>query len=99
MNRHGFVTEASPTRADFAATMAAMKWLGLIVAAIALTAAPARAMTDAVVLQTPPSADASFPFWCDWGYDWDERCYQDFSNRLRSAAMSTRSGARRSTSR
>src|SRR5829696_1332237 len=62
--------------------MVVMKWFGLIVAAIALNAAPARAVTNAVVLRTPPSADASFPFWCDWGYDWDERCYQDFSDRL-----------------
>ena len=82
MNCHVFVAETPPTRADFAATMVIMKWLGLIVAAIALTAAPARAATPAVVLRTPPSADASFPFWCDWGYDWDERCYQDFSDRL-----------------
>jgi hypothetical protein len=33
-------------------------------------------------LQIAPSADGSFPFWCDWGYDWDERCYSDFSHRL-----------------
>lgn len=30
----------------------------------------------------PASADVSFPFWCDWGYDWDERCYRDDSERL-----------------
>lgn len=82
MSCHGFGAEASPTRAYSAATMAVMKLLGLIVVAIALTAAPARADTDAVVLRTPPSADVSFPFWCDWGYDWDERCYRDFSDRL-----------------
>ena len=62
MNCHVFVAVTPPTRADFAATMVIMKWLGLIVAAIALTAAPARAATDAVVLRTPTSADASFPF-------------------------------------
>ena len=22
------------------------------------------------------------PFWCDWGYDWDERCYTDNTERL-----------------
>jgi hypothetical protein len=26
--------------------------------------------------------DLSLPFWCDWGYDWDERCYWDDSDRL-----------------
>src|SRR5712691_1557660 len=26
--------------------------------------------------------DISLPFWCDWGYDWDERCYRDDSTRL-----------------
>lgn len=29
-----------------------------------------------------PSADAGLPFWCDWGYDWDERCYVDDGPRL-----------------
>ena len=27
-------------------------------------------------------ADVSFPFWCDWGYDWEERCWWDDSSRL-----------------
>jgi hypothetical protein len=36
MNRHGFVAEAPPTRADFAATMVVMKWLGLIVVLLKL---------------------------------------------------------------
>jgi hypothetical protein len=26
--------------------------------------------------------DVSLPFWCDWGYDWDERCYRDDGDRL-----------------
>ncbi len=62
--------------------MVAMKWLGLMLVAFALTAGAARAETESVVLRTTPSADGSFPFWCDWGYDWDERCYRDFSDRL-----------------
>ena len=81
MNCHGFGAETSPTRAEFDATMAAMKWLGLIVVALFLTAGSARA-GNMHILRTPPSADGSFPFWCDWGYDWDERCYSDFSDRL-----------------
>jgi hypothetical protein len=26
--------------------------------------------------------DVGLPFWCDWGYDWDERCYRDDTTRL-----------------
>lgn len=59
-----------------------MKLLGLILVVFALSAAPAQADSDAAVLRATPSADGSFPFWCDWGYDWDERCYRDFSDRL-----------------
>jgi hypothetical protein len=29
-----------------------------------------------------PEVDVSFPYWCSWGYDWDERCYRDDSARL-----------------
>jgi hypothetical protein len=29
-----------------------------------------------------PVEDVSLPFFCDWGYDWDERCYRDDSARL-----------------
>jgi len=29
-----------------------------------------------------PSEDVGMPFWCDWGYDWDERCYRDDTARL-----------------
>ena len=29
-----------------------------------------------------PVEDVSLPFFCDWGYDWDERCYRDDSTRL-----------------
>jgi hypothetical protein len=29
-----------------------------------------------------PVEDVSLPFWCDWGYDWDERCYSDDGARL-----------------
>lgn len=54
----------------------------LILVVLAATAGPAGAETDVFVYRTTPSADVSLPFWCDWGYDWDERCYRDFSDRL-----------------
>ena len=59
-----------------------MKWIALTVVSLAIVAGPARAETDATVYRTAPSADVALPFWCDWGYDWDERCYRDFSDRL-----------------
>jgi hypothetical protein len=34
------------------------------------------------VLRLHPAQDVSLPFWCDWGYDWDERCYRDDGDRL-----------------
>lgn len=48
---------------------------------IALSLAPARAHgSTTIVLQ--PAADLGLPFWCSWGYDWDERCYTDDGPRL-----------------
>jgi hypothetical protein len=29
-----------------------------------------------------PVEDVSLPFGCDWGYDWDERCYREDGSRL-----------------
>lgn len=54
----------------------------LCLATLVATAAPAPASADPIVYRTAPSVDVSLPFWCDWGYDWDERCYRDFSDRL-----------------
>ncbi len=59
-----------------------MKWIALALVALAVTAGPAGAGTRATVFRTAPSADLSLPFSCDWGYDWDERCYRDASDRL-----------------
>jgi hypothetical protein len=55
------------------------KLLPLLAAAVAL-AAPTTASAAAVAL--PPTVDIGLPFWCDWGYDWDERCYRDDGPRL-----------------
>ena len=59
-----------------------MKWIALSLVALVATAGSARAESDATVYRTAPAADVSLPFWCDWGYDWDERCYRDSSDRL-----------------
>ena len=58
-----------------------MKWIALSLVAL-VVAGPAGAATEAIVYRGTPSADVSLPFWCEWGYDWDERCYRDFSDRL-----------------
>jgi hypothetical protein len=44
-------------------------------------AALAPAAPGAVVVCSPVD-DVGRPFWCDWGYDWDERCYRDEGVRL-----------------
>jgi hypothetical protein len=37
---------------------------------------------EPVVLRVAPVQDVAFPFWCRWGYDWEERCSSDDSDRL-----------------
>jgi hypothetical protein len=56
--------------------------IALLLVALLASAGPALAESDPIVYRAAPSADVSLPFWCDWGYDWDERCYRDFSDRL-----------------
>jgi len=57
-----------------------MRLIAIAIAALAGFLAPtAQAET---VYRTAPEADVSFPFWCDWSYDWEERCWRDFSDRL-----------------
>jgi hypothetical protein len=59
-----------------------MKLIALLLVALVAAAGPAHAGSEATTYRAAPSADAGLPFWCDWGYDWDERCYRDFSDRL-----------------
>lgn len=59
-----------------------MRWIALIVVFLALGSGTARAESDFSVLRAAPSADLAIPFWCEWGYDWDEVCYRDAYNRL-----------------
>ncbi len=55
----------------------------LVVALVlALALADAATAADIRVATLPAAEDISLPFWCDWGYDWDERCYRDDSDRL-----------------
>lgn len=52
----------------------------LALCAAAVFAAPANATVETVVLA--PVDDVSLPFLCNWGYDWQERCYRDDLERL-----------------
>jgi hypothetical protein len=44
--------------------------------------AAARADGAPVTITLRPVEDVSFPFWCDWGYDWEERCWWEDGDRL-----------------
>jgi hypothetical protein len=48
----------------------------------ALVFAGAARAADVRTVALAPVDDVSFPFWCDWGYDWDERCYRLDGPRL-----------------
>jgi hypothetical protein len=48
----------------------------VLVLLAALTFAGAARAGDLRVATIAPTDDVSLPFWCDWGYDWDERCYR-----------------------
>lgn len=36
----------------------------------------------AVAVTLRPVEDVSFPFWCDWSYDWEARCWWEDADRL-----------------
>jgi hypothetical protein len=58
----------------------------VLLAILSLLALPssagARATSAPVTLTLRPVEDFSFPFWCDWSYDWEERCWWDDGDRL-----------------
>jgi hypothetical protein len=58
-----------------------MKLFATAFAALVFWAGAAHA-SDERLTTLMPTEDLSLPFWCDWGYDWDERCYWDDSARL-----------------
>jgi hypothetical protein len=58
-----------------------VRFLGVLLCAALALAGAARA-SDLGVVTLAPAEDVSFPYWCDWGYDWEERCYRLDSARL-----------------
>src|SRR5438105_15905276 len=56
-----------------------MRFALVVIAALVLAGS---AQADLRIVTLQPVQDLSLPFWCDWGYDWAERCYRDDSERL-----------------
>lgn len=56
----------------------------LALAVLAALAAPGPALGEPapVTVTLPPVEDVSFPFWCDWSYDWEARCWREDGERL-----------------
>jgi hypothetical protein len=53
-----------------------------LIALCALVLAAGAQASDVELAVIAPAEDVSLPFWCDWGYDWDERCYREDGVRL-----------------
>lgn len=51
----------------------------LALGAAALAGAPPATTST---LAIPATDDIGFPFWCDWSYDWESRCFRDDGSRL-----------------
>ena len=49
---------------------------------LALALSGAAHASEVRVAKLALADDVSLPFWCDWGYDWDERCYRLSGDRL-----------------
>ena len=54
----------------------------MLVCALGLAGAGAGRTADVRQMSLSAVQDVSMPFWCDWGYDWQERCYRDDFDRL-----------------
>jgi hypothetical protein len=54
----------------------------LLLVAVALCVAGSSRAAGLQTLSLSPVQDVAMPFMCDWGYDWDERCYRDDFDRL-----------------
>jgi hypothetical protein len=59
-----------------------MRTLALTLLAVAVALSARTPTAGGATVALPASADVGMPFWCDWGYDWDERCYRDDGPRL-----------------
>jgi hypothetical protein len=53
-----------------------------LIALSALALASGAQAADVGTAVIAPAEDVSLPYWCDWSYDWDERCYREDGVRL-----------------
>ena len=53
----------------------------LVLALLGAAEVGTREAAAATVVRAPVD-DVGFPFWCDWSYDWEARCYRDTGPRL-----------------
>ena len=58
-------------------------WIVLLaLVALLCSAGTARGDSTPVAVTLRPVDDVSFPFWCDWSYDWEARCWLEDGERL-----------------
>jgi hypothetical protein len=58
-----------------------MRRLLFVLALAALLVGGSKAGASTTV-SLQPNEDVGLPFWCDWSYDWEARCYRDEGPRL-----------------
>ena len=56
--------------------------MAIVIASVALAATGVARAGGFQTVALPATEDVSLPFLCNWGYDWQERCYRDDFDRL-----------------
>src|ERR671937_25528 len=59
-----------------------MRFVPLFLLVLAFGVAGSARASDVQTVSLSAVQDVSLPFMCDWGYDWQERCYRDDFDRL-----------------
>jgi hypothetical protein len=59
-----------------------MRFVPVVFVALALAVSGVARAGSPRVVSLPATDDVSLPFLCNWGYDWQERCYRDDGDRL-----------------
>lgn len=59
-----------------------MRLVAILIASVALAVTGVARAGGLQTVALPATEDVSLPFLCNWGYDWQERCYRDDFDRL-----------------
>src|SRR5512133_3037288 len=59
-----------------------MRFVAILIASVALAVTGVARAGGLQTVALPATEDVSLPFLCNWGYDWQERCYRDDFDRL-----------------